>query len=275
MTTIFRLPFFSFAIIVAVALMLIATPALAYADNTRMLWRTVVGFGSLKFYANAHLDSTDLIVVHLGEHENTVTQAQNDTLKQVTTVPNSRKGFQFFSLDSLSQNAPIIKAAGLGFISYDLERTYSPDAEADDPVGSFIAAKQIATSNGLKLMGAPSGLISNTYADDLAPYVWWYHLQSQARQDNDSTCTEMNTFVKNKVIQIEGANPTLEGEISYETTLADHIAPGDPDSYTSAKRCIDKVSPGDVDAWSNWFNVEDWNSGQYQDLLTYHENTYS
>jgi hypothetical protein len=96
------------------------------------------------------------------------------------------KGVEFFSLAQIQANAAILKAKGATFISYDLETSYSPANETSDPVASMRQASVIAHENGLKLIAAPSHLLTDKYYSAFARVADVYILQAQAYQSNSS-----------------------------------------------------------------------------------------
>jgi hypothetical protein len=254
-------------------------------NHSRMVWLTTRSAIAQKDLANSVLqnhhqqqgtiDGKDIIIFHLGKGV-VPTQAMVDALKEVTKVTNVRKGFEFFSVTELDQHAGFIRDKGLGLISYDLENGASPSAEVNDPLGSFQQARAIANREGLDLMAAPSNAISSgQYAGDIAQVVNSYHLQSQPKQNDDSTCNTMKNWVEDRVSVLESANSNLKGRITFQVTLTGKIAPGDSDAFTTAKRCIDAILPGDVDGVTIFWNGAMWDNGKYEELLRYVEDTYS
>ena len=103
---------------------------------------------------NQELDSSDLIVMHLGQNQAPPTSALED-LDAITSVPDTRKGLEFFSLPEIKKYASLVAQRGWGFISYDLEGI-SPDSEEADPVKAVKQAKAYAAAAGIQLMVAPS-----------------------------------------------------------------------------------------------------------------------
>jgi hypothetical protein len=254
-------------------------------NHSRMVWLTTRSATAQKDLANSVLQNyhqqqgtingKDIIIFHLGKGV-VPTQAMVDALKAVTKVTDIRKGFEFFSLTELNQHAGFIRDKGLGLISYDLENGASLSAEVNDPLGSFQQARAIANREGLDLMAAPSNAISSgQYAGDIAQLVNSYHLQSQPKQNDDSTCNTMKNWVEDRVSVLESANSNLKGRITFQVTLTGNIAPGDPDAFTTAKRCIDAILPGDVDGVTIFWNGATWDNGKYEELLRYVEDTYS
>jgi hypothetical protein len=127
---------------------------------------------------NQELDSSDLVVMHLGLNQAPPTSDLND-LDSITSVPDTRKGLEFFSLPEIKKYAPLVAQRGWGFISYDIEGI-SPDSEEANPVAAVKTAKQYADSAGIQLMVAPSNSIVSSHAAKIAPYVDRFHMQSQA-----------------------------------------------------------------------------------------------
>ena len=224
---------------------------------------------------NQELDSSDLIVMHLGRNQAPPTSHLN-ALDAITSVPDSRKGLEFFSLQEIKKYAPLVAQRGWGFISYDLEGI-SPDAEKADPVAAVRTAKQYADSAGIDLMVAPSQSIVSSHAGKIAPYVDRFHMQSQGHQDNDSTCTSMRDWINNRIASIESAKSSLAGEITAQLTLTRLEAPGKT-IYQTVKDCIDRPlteGGGRADGLSIWLGNPDFKDGTYKRLLEHFESRYS
>ena len=117
----------------------------------RFIWRTTESQTEQRDFANKYLDRGDLIVVHY-PYDDDPTTKQIKALKGVTTVPDSRKGFEFFSLAEIKEHAKTVKRAGFGFIAYDLE-DISPSAEVADPVKGVKTAKQYASGSRRQVDG--------------------------------------------------------------------------------------------------------------------------
>ncbi|HEX6281985.1 MAG TPA: PKD domain-containing protein [Nitrososphaera sp.] len=241
----------------------------------RAIFLTYVNTDAQRNLYNQELDSSDLIVMHLGLNQAPPTSALDD-LDAITSVPDSRKGLEFFSLPEIKKYAPLVAQRGWGFISYDLEGI-SPDSEKADPVAAVEEAKQYADAAGIDLMVAPSQAIVRSHAAAIAPHVDRFHMQSQAHQDNDSTCTSMQNWINARIASIEGAKPSLADEITAQLTLTRNAAPGKT-IYQTAKDCIDKpLTEGDgkADGLSIWFGSTQFTDGTYSQLLKYFEGRYS
>ena len=147
--------------------------------------------------------------------------------------------------------------------------------EVSNPVAAFKAAKAAADKAGIDLMAVPSNAISNgQYADDIARLVDRYHLQSQPKQDDDTSRNTMRNWVTGRLSVLENANPDLRGDITYQVTLSGNAANGKT-VYQTAKYCIDRTSPTGIDGNSIWWNGASFDNGDYRRLLEYHERTYS
>jgi hypothetical protein len=249
-------------------------PPRTTGDALRFIWRTTESQTEQRNFANKYLDSRDLIVVHYPQGGDP-TSEQINALKGVTTVPNSRKALEFFSLAEIKEHAPTVKKAGFGFIAYDLE-PISPGADVADPVKAVKTAKQYATAAGVKLMVVPSQKIVREYGVQFAPYVDWLAMQSQIHQDNDSTCTYMKNWINDRITAIERANSNLAGKITAQVTLTQYSAPGKT-VYQTAQGCLDAVSGGKskVDGMAFWWNPNEWNNDQVASLTSYYERKYS
>jgi hypothetical protein len=249
-------------------------PTTGEPSYTRMIWTTTRSVTAQRDLANAVLSGEDIVMFHYGSGQDP-TRAQINALKGVTRISDGKKGMEFFSLAEIREHAPTVKANGFGFISYDLEAGASPDKEVANPLQSVKQAKIIADENGIGLRVAPSNAISSgQYADDIAIRAGSYHLQSQPRQDDNTTCQVMKDWVDSRVRLLEGAKSGLEGKITFQVTLTSKPAPGKT-TYETAKDCIDKVLPGDVDGVSIWWGGAQFDDGKYKQLLKYVEDKYS
>jgi hypothetical protein len=243
---------------------------------TRMIWTTTRSVTAQRDLANAVLSGggQDTVVFHYGSGRDP-TQAEINALKGVTRVSDGKKGMEFFSLAEIREHAPTVKANGFGFISYDLEAGASPDREVADPLESVKQAKTIANENGIGLQVAPSNAISSrSHADEIAHIVGRYHLQSQPKQDDDTTCQIMKDWVDSRVRLFEDVKSDLEGKITFQVTLTSKPGPGKT-IYQTAKDCIDKAIPADVDGVSIWWGGEQFDDDTYKQLLKYVEDKYS
>ena len=237
-------------------------------DNLRFIWRTIESQTEQRDFANKYLDGGDLIVVHY-PHDDDPTTKQIKALKGVTTVPDSRKGFEFFSLGEIKEHAKTVKRAGFGFIAYDLE-DISPSAEVGDPVKGVKTAKQYASAAGVKLMVTPSERIVREYGAQFAPYVDLLAIQSQMHQDNDSSCTYMRDWLNTTITAIERANPNLAGNITGQVTLTQYPAPGKT-VFETAEDCLAAISDGEnskVDGMGFWWNPREWKEVYDGEIVT-------
>jgi hypothetical protein len=243
-------------------------------DFTKMVWTTTRSTAAQRDLANQILDSGDIVMFHYAIGRDP-TSTHISHLKAVTTVPDEHKGFEFFTLAEIQEHAQTVADNGFGFISYDLETGISPTSETSNPTAAFRAAKQAADEAGIDLAASPNYPISNgDHLDDIAKLVDYYHLQSQRRQDDDRTCDTMRNWISNRMRVIEGANPDLEGEISYQVTLSRGAAEGKT-IFQTTRDCIQRVSPSDADGNLIWWNAASFDNGNYQELLRFHENNYS
>jgi len=252
-----------------------ATTTIARTGHFRAIFLPYIEGDAQRSLYNQELDSRDLIVMHLGQNQAPPTSALED-LDAITSVPDGRKGLEFFSLPEIKKYASLVAQRGWGFISYDLEGI-SLDSEEADPVKAVKQAKAYAAAAGIQLMVAPSQKIVTSYAAQIAPYVYRFHMQSQVHQDNDSTCTYMRDWINTHIARIEKAKPSLAGEITAQLTLTDKAAPGKT-IYQTAKNCIDRPlteGGGKADGLSIWFGTSQFKDGTYKQLLKYFEYKYS
>ena len=242
----------------------------------RAMFLTYIDHNAQRDLYNRKLDSGgDLVVMHLGLNEAPSTTDLN-AMDQITSVPDARKGLEFFSLTEIKKYASLVAQRGWGFISYDLEGI-SPDAEEADPVKAVRQAKSYASAAGIQLMVAPSQKIVSSHGSAFAQYVDRFHIQSQIHQDNDSTCTFMRDWINSRIASIEKAKPSLAGEITAQITMTNYAASGKT-IYQTAEDCIDRPlteGGGNADGMSIWFGRPQFDDGTYSKLLTYYENNYS
>ena len=246
----------------------------AYAlDQSHMIWTTTRSVTSLRDLAKSTLDSGDTIIFHYSPTGGP-TSTQITALKAVTNVPNSNKGFEFFSLASIQKYASVARANGFGFVAYDLENGLSPSSEVSNPVLAFQQARMIASANGLKLMAAPGYPILSQYGTQIAKYIDIFHMQTQRMQDDDTTCTKMKNFVVSMVSKLETAKSSLAGHITYQTSFGAVPAAGKT-LYQTQIDCINAVSPTSIDGLSIWWTGASYDDGSYAKVLKYHESKYS
>lgn len=244
------------------------------SDDLRFVWRTTESQTEQREFANRNLDSGDIIVIHY-PHDGDPTSEQISALKGVSSVPNSRKGLEFFSLAEIKEHAITVKRAGLGFIAYDIE-SVSPSGDLVNPVSSVRTAKQYASAAGVQLAITPSQLLARQYGAQFAPYVNRIFMQTQIHQDNDSDCSYMRNWINTRITEIERANSRLVGKIGAQVTLTQYAAEGKT-VYETARDCLEAVSDGNsrVDGMGFWWNPAQWDNGQVASLTRYYESNYS
>jgi len=208
---------------------------------------------------NAAVNSDDQVIFHVGVNQ-ILTTTQLDALDSIN-LGDSRKGIEVFSKAEADYYEEIARERGFGFLVYDLEGSIgngpSPDAEQQDPVQAFEDFKQIVISPTTPVLyahGAPERAItaSNTYMQSIIQDVSRFHIQSQALQDDDSTCNTMSTFVDGRVAQFETWRSTMEGKLTFQVSSQIPAAAGKT-VYDTMKDCIDATLDGDVDGVSVWY----------------------
>jgi hypothetical protein len=243
-------------------------------DQSHMMWSTVRGLDKLKSLTNSvGFDSGDYLMFHYSPSQGP-TQTQINAMKSITSIPNSHKGFEFWSLANIKKYAPVAKQAGFGLIGYDLENGNSPSSEVSNPVNAFKQAQQIVHSYGLKLISIAGYPILTQYGTQYAKYVDGVHMQSQRLQNDDTTCAKLKNYVASWVSKLESANPNLAGHIIYQLSFSAGAASGKT-IYQTLKDCTDATSPTSVDGLFIFWNSPSFDNGQYGDLLKYHESKYS
>jgi hypothetical protein len=198
-------------------------------------------------------------------------------MQSITSIPNSKKGFEFFSSQQLMDNIDTAKNAGFRIMFLDLEGD-SPDDEEAAPVttfrnlDNFIDDYNAANGVTMQLGAAPGYHITNQNSkiDGIAPEVTWYHIQGQQDQDNDGNCTAMQNFVNTRNTRLESAKPAIEDETSFQVTLTAHAASGKT-AYETAFDCITTVMPDDVDGVTVWYGGGNVDNGEYEDIYTHAE----
>jgi hypothetical protein len=177
------------------------------SPGSKKIFATVLPYVNLATQSDiyaSHMTATDDSKLHVGLNKG-FTDAQ---LTMVLSLEGMH-GVEFFTLAEIEQYAPMLKAKGFDYVSYDLEPgvSYSPQSEVDDPVGSVRKASEIAHANGLLLEVAPSRAITTAYGEQIAPYVDMYHIQSQALQGRPA---DFESYVKSMSEKLKAANPNLK-----------------------------------------------------------------
>jgi hypothetical protein len=141
-----------------------------------------------------YLKSSDYVVTFLG--------ARN--LDSAEKLP----GFKVAAFASVSdvKDAITLYKDRIDYIGYDIENSLSPQSDLDDPVLAVKTASEALHNNGMKLVLAPSGKLTDIYGEQFAQYVDVYNLQYQAYQTDPA-------IYKSKVIsmaeKLRKANPSI------------------------------------------------------------------
>jgi hypothetical protein len=179
-------------------------PQEAAADASSNQNKTIVAI-MRSVFETAQDELVDLYHPYLKPTDYIMTKPDYTNWKFIEQLP-SMKGVDYFSLQEIRDNAPILKKMGATFIAYDLEASYSPESDMVDPVTSMKQASEIARSNGLKLLAIPSHKLTDIYYSSFAPLVDIYGLQAQQYQPNT---TEYRTYVEGIVPKLRAAHPGM------------------------------------------------------------------
>ena len=148
-----------------------------------------------------------------------ITEFTKDLLSTTITVQVAgQKSTTYFSLADLQANAANLHNLGYTWIAYDLEGSYSPASEWNNPIASIQQASQIAHSNGLKLLISPAGISTNDYAS-MAQYSDGWILQAMDLIAGDPTT--MSNTIHDSVAKIKSGNPNeiiiLQDSVNLDT----------------------------------------------------------
>jgi PKD repeat protein len=245
-------------------------------DFTRQIWTTTRSTAAQRDLSNQILDSGDMIVFHypIGRDP---TSTHISHLKGVSTVPDSNKGFEFFSLAEIQEHAQTVADNGFGFIAYNLEHGQGVDDEANNPVEAFTDAKAAADAAGIELHAVPErGISIGSSADEIAPLVDALHYQVQSLQDRDTACITARDSVRTTKNVWEGANSELNDNISYQLSFSRPAAAGKTVLQT-INDCTTRISGTvtTIDGMSPWWTGPSFDSGDCRRALVHHENGFS
>jgi hypothetical protein len=222
-------------------------------------------------------ESSDKLIMHMGNPSQAAFDNAVNAMKGVTGISAANKGFEFIDADDAIAWADNIAAEGFDILAYNLEDNRPNQAdEWATPVTSHDRVRDAAVANGLKFWAAPakSLLESGSAWDDIVGMAWWVHYQSQAYQDDDTTCAIMDSKVANMVTKIEGFQAAQEGEISYQVTTSQDPAPGKTIRQT-VTACMNRISGDDVDGVMVWSNQASLDNGDLEAAWAYHEAHFS
>ena len=177
----------------------------------------------------------DLYKPYLTDNDYVITFLGAKNLNYAQLLPGS-KTVTYASLPDIQNNIMQLKGK-VSYIAYDIEKELSPAEELADPVGSVRSASKIAHDNGIKFMLAPSGILTEKYGPDFAPFVDVYVMQYQAYQKEPS-------LYKSKVInmanKLKTANPSIE-LITQVSTLRGSISNME-ETFSSVSDHVDGVT---------------------------------
>ena len=172
-----------------------------------------------------YLKSSDYVVTFLG--------ARN--LDSAEKLPGSKVA-AFASVSDVKDAINSLKGR-VDYIGYDIERAGSPQSDLADPVLAVKTASEALHNNGMKLILAPSGKLTDIYGEQFAPYVDVYNLQYQAYQKDPS-------LYKTKVIsmteKLRKANPSIV-VITQVSTLRGSVE-NMQETFSSVKDKVDGVT---------------------------------
>lgn len=148
-----------------------------------------------------------------------ITEFTKDLLSTtITSQVAGQKSAAYFSLADLQANAANLHSLGYTWIAYDLEGSYSPPSEWNNPIASIQQASQIAHNNGLKLLISPAGVSSNDYTSMAQNSDGWI-LQAMDLIAGDPTT--MSNTIHETVSKIRSGNPNeiiiLQDSINVDT----------------------------------------------------------
>ncbi|MBI3638943.1 MAG: Ig-like domain-containing protein [Thaumarchaeota archaeon] len=122
----------------------------------------------------------------------------------ITSQVPAQKSTAYFSLSDIQANVQNLHNLGYAWVVYDLEPSYSPASEVQDPIGSIQKASEYAHNNGLKLMITPAGIASSNFAG-MAKYSDGFILQVMGLIAGDPAI--FSNTIHDSVTKIRSGNP--------------------------------------------------------------------
>jgi len=164
-------------------------------------------------------------------------------------------------------------------VGYDIEAwDFTPDDEHADPLGSMIKFAKLAHAHGYKVIVTPAinlmrrlhpgvnkytAFTASGIAKAVAPYVDFYHIQSQGLQHNvDGPAPSFKSFVLDMVEQVHSANPSVIVTAGLTTITPGRRIPSDPDEIVEAVRAVDPYVSG------YWLNIVGGHNSTALDALS-------
>ncbi|HET6457766.1 MAG TPA: Ig-like domain-containing protein [Nitrosopumilaceae archaeon] len=121
----------------------------------------------------------------------------------ITSQVHAQKSTAYFSLSDIQANVQNLHNLGYTWVVYDLEPSYSPASEVQDPVGSVQKASAYAHNNGLKLMITPADIPSSNFTG-MAKYSDGFILQAMGMIAGDPTV--FSKTIHDSVAKIRSGN---------------------------------------------------------------------
>jgi hypothetical protein len=171
------------------------------------------------------------------------------------------KGVEYFSLSEIKNNVATLKSKGINFISYDLEKSYSPSSDMADPVSSMRQASNVVHNFGLKFVAAPSHILTDKYYSKFAPLADVYDLQAQAFQPNPSS---YQNYVDGIVPKLKTAHPGMPVITELSTNKGD---------LQNMKRAFSLVA-GRVNGVVIWYSNTSEDINQISKFLAWFQQNY-
>jgi hypothetical protein len=165
---------------------------------------TLIGIVRGKYTNQTEL--SNLYRPYLTESDYVFAKPDDRNFKHILDLP-GKKGVEYFSLDEIKKNTALLKTKGATFISYDLERAYSPSNDMADPINSITAASKIVHQNGMEFVIAPGPRLTDRYGSSFAPYAEIYIIQAMMYQRNP---IEYESYVTNITNVLKEANPSIK-----------------------------------------------------------------
>ena len=156
---------------------------------------------------NGGIDDTSLATLYSKHAKQTDIVAEfTDKLlsSTITSQVPAQKSTAYFSLSDIQANVQNLHNLGYTWVVYDLEPSYSPASEVQDPVGSVQKASEYAHNNGLKLMITPAEIPTSNFSD-MAKYSDGFILQVMGLIAGDPTI--LSNTVHDAVTKIRSGNP--------------------------------------------------------------------
>jgi hypothetical protein len=175
---------------------------------------------------------------------------------------NGNKVIAFFNASQIIENINTLKSNNMNWVAYDLESSYSPQNEVDNPVSTVINLYNTLKSNNINLILTITNLGSNTLSviNQTVLYTDIFVLQTQFAQTDGPN--NYGNITNTYITMIKQHNPNVK--VIVQVSLIKGDLQNCKDSFSRVASKADGVtlfyppqatSLNDVEAFWNWVNT--------------------